>query len=334
MASAAGVGTERTVRVDTCEIFFSETGSGPAVLLLHGGGPGATGLSNYSRNIEALAQRFRVIVPDMPGYGKSSKDVDQSDPFGYLGRAIGGLLDELGLDSAHLVGNSYGGAAALRLAMDRPEKVGRMILIGPGGIGSTRALPTDGLQALLDYYPGSGPSREKITRFIRDYLVFDGAAVPDELIEQRFQASIDPEVMANPPLRRPSGRLALRTLWRMDFTRDSRLSEVSHPALVIWGVDDKVNRPAGGRALAETMPNCDLYLAANTGHWVQWERAELFNVLATAFLEAVLTSFGSTAARPDTAARPNSKAAQTDSTILPTDSIMVAPASVDWLEGM
>ncbi|NKY43298.1 alpha/beta fold hydrolase [Nocardia cerradoensis] len=284
MDKQAGAG--RAVRVDGREIYFDEAGSGPVAVLLHGGGPGATGLSNYSRNIEALAQRFRVIVPDMPGYGKSSKWVDQSDPFGYLGRAVGGLLDELGVASAHLVGNSYGGAAALRLAMDRPEKVDRMILMGPGGIGSSRALPTKGLQELLNYYPGSGPSREKITRFIREYLVFDGASVPEELIELRYRASIEPEVVANPPLRRPSGPWALRTLWRMDSTRDSRLRKVQHPTLVIWGTDDKVNRPSGGRILSETMPNCDLYLAANTGHWVQWERADLFNSLATTFLEA------------------------------------------------
>ncbi|WP_245548313.1 alpha/beta fold hydrolase [Nocardia pneumoniae] len=281
-----GVGTGRTVRVGGREIFFSAAGSGPPVVLLHGGGPGATGLSNYSRNIDALARRFRVIVPDMPGYGRSAKWIDQSDPFGYLARAVGGLLDELGIASAHMVGNSYGGAAALRLAMDRPEKVGRMVLMGPGGVGSTRAVPTKGLQELLNYYPGSGPSREKIIRFIRQYLVFDGAAVPDELIEERYRASIDPEVIANPPLRRPSGPLALRTLWRMDFTRDSRLRQVTHPTLVLWGAADKVNRPDGGRMLADAMPNCDLYVAANIGHWVQWERAELFNTLATEFLQA------------------------------------------------
>nr|WP_245671517.1 alpha/beta hydrolase [Nocardia amamiensis] len=281
-----GVGTGRTVRVGGREIFFSEAGAGPAVVLLHGGGPGATGLSNYSRNIDALARHFRVIVPDMPGYGRSAKWVDQSDPFGYLARAVAGLLDELGIASAHMVGNSYGGAAALRLAMERPAKVGRMILMGPGGVGTTRALPTKGLQELLNYYPGSGPSREKIIRFIREYLVYDGSAVPDEVIEQRYRASIDPEVIANPPLRRPSGPLALRTLWRMDFTRDARLREVTHPTLVIWGAADKVNRPEGGRMLADAMPNCDLYLSANTGHWVQWERADLFNTLATEFLQA------------------------------------------------
>ncbi|TCJ96339.1 2-hydroxy-6-oxonona-2,4-dienedioate hydrolase/4,5:9,10-diseco-3-hydroxy-5,9,17-trioxoandrosta-1(10),2-diene-4-oate hydrolase [Nocardia alba] len=281
-----GVDTGRTVQVGNREIYFSEFGSGPAVVLLHGGGPGATGLSNYSRNIEALAQHFRVLVLDMPGYGRSSKYVDQSDPFGDLARVLGEFLDALQIDSAHLIGNSYGGAAALRLAMDRPDKVGRLILMGPGGVGSTRALPTKGLQELLAYYPGSGPSREKIIRFIREFLVYDGATVPDEVIEERYRASIDPEVVANPPLRRPSGLFALRTLWRMDFTRDSRLSEVAHPTLVVWGEDDKVNRPSGGRMLAETMPNCDLYLVARTGHWAQWERAELFNTLAIAYLKA------------------------------------------------
>ncbi|WP_280232869.1 alpha/beta fold hydrolase [Nocardia cyriacigeorgica] len=280
------VDTGRTVQVGGSEIYFNEFGSGPAVVLLHGGGPGATGLSNYARNIEAMAEHFRVLVLDMPGYGRSSKYVDQSDPFGHLAKVLGQFLDVLEVDSAHLIGNSYGGAAALRLAMDRPGKVDRLILMGPGGIGSTRGLPTDGLQELLNYYRGSGPSREKIIRFIREYLVYDGSTVPGELIEQRYQASIDPEVIANPPLRRPSGLFALRTLVRMDFTRDSRLRKVPHPTLVVWGADDKVNRPSGGRTLAETMPNCDLYLFARTGHWAQWERAELFNTLAVGFLKA------------------------------------------------
>ena len=88
--------TERTVTVASKPIFFAEAGSGPAILMLHGGGPGASGVSNYSRNIDALAQQFRVIVPDMPGYGRSVKRVDQSDPFGYLADTMRGLLDELG----------------------------------------------------------------------------------------------------------------------------------------------------------------------------------------------------------------------------------------------
>lgn len=272
--------TERTVTVASKPIYFAEAGSGPAVVMLHGGGPGASGVSNYSRNIDALAQRFRVIVPDMPGYGRSVKRVDQSDPFGYLADTMRGLLDELGLASAHLVGNSYGGAAALRLALDTADRVDKLVLMGPGGIGTTRGAPTAGLKTLLSYYSG-GPSRAKLENFIRTYLVYDGKSVPDELIDLRYAASIDPEVVANPPLRRPVGPKAL---WRMDLTRDSRIKHLATPTLVLWGRDDKVNRPSGGPMLAKMLPNAELVMTSRTGHWLQWERAELFNQLVTEFL--------------------------------------------------
>jgi len=275
---------EQTITVAGKTMFVAEAGDGPPVVLLHGGGPGASGVSNYSRNIDALAKQFRVIVPDMPGYGRSTKGVDQSDPFGYLADMIRGLLDELGVGTADLIGNSYGGAAALRLALETPHRVGKLVLMGPGGIGTTRGVPTAGLKSLLSYYGGDGPSREKLDAFIRTYLVYDGASVPDNLIDLRYAASIDPEVIANPPLQRPSGPLALRTLWRMDLTRDKRLEHLPTPTLVLWGRDDKVNRPAGGPMLVNLLPNADLVMTSHTGHWMQWERAELFNRLVVEFL--------------------------------------------------
>jgi 2-hydroxy-6-oxonona-2,4-dienedioate hydrolase/4,5:9,10-diseco-3-hydroxy-5,9,17-trioxoandrosta-1(10),2-diene-4-oate hydrolase len=276
---------QHTVTVAGKPIFVAEAGAGPAVVMLHGGGPGASGVSNYSRNIDALAKHFRVIVPDMPGYGRSVKGVDQDDPFGYPADMIRGLVDELGIDSAHLVGNSYGGAAALRLALDTPHRVGKLVLMGPGGIGITRGLPTAGLKSLLSYYGGDGPSRDKLATFIRSYLVYDGASVPKALIDSRYLASIDPEVIADPPLRRPSGPTALRTLWRMDLTRDRRLKDLGTPTLVLWGRDDKVNRPAGGPMLLNLLSNAELVMTSQTGHWMQWERAELFNRLVVDFLE-------------------------------------------------
>ncbi|MBD9730944.1 alpha/beta fold hydrolase [Streptomyces althioticus] len=272
---------ETTYDVGTKKIFVAETGDGPPVLLLHGGGPGASGVSNYHRNIGELAKEYRVIVPDLPGYGRSTKGIDPTDPFGSLADGIRGLLDQLGLDKAHLVGNSYGGACALRLALDTPDRVARMILMGPGGIGTTRAVPTPGLNSLLGYYTGDGPSRLKLEKFIRQYLVFNAADIPDEVIDARYRDSLDPEVVTNPPLRRPK---SLGALWKMDFTRDKRLSRLAVPTLVLWGAADKVNRPSGGPMLAGRLPNCDLYQVANTGHWVQFERADLFNRLCADFL--------------------------------------------------
>ncbi|BBY32480.1 2-hydroxy-6-ketonona-2,4-dienedioic acid hydrolase [Mycolicibacter minnesotensis] len=285
--AALTAAAQSSVRVDTAEIFVTDTGGDrPAVVMLHGGGPGANGVSNYSRNIDALAQRFRVIIPDMPGYGRSTKHVDHTDPFGFLAEAIHGLLDALDLRTAHLVGNSYGGAAALRLALDHPSRVGKLVLMGPGGIGTTRGLPTKGLKSLLAYYGAGGPSKDKLAHFIRTYLVYDGTTVPDELIDLRYQASLDPEVVADPPLRRPSNP---RTLWRMDLTRDRRLRQLRTPTLILWGRDDKVNRPSGGPLLLNLMPNAELVMTSHTGHWMQWEKAELFNDLVSEFLSATST---------------------------------------------
>ncbi|OBA59888.1 2-hydroxy-6-ketonona-2,4-dienedioic acid hydrolase [Mycobacterium sp. 1100029.7] len=272
---------ERVVDVAGKSIFVSQAGDGPAVVLLHGGGPGASGLSNYSRNIDALAAHFRVIVPDMPGYGRSGRGIDQDDPFGYLADATRGLIDELGFHTAHFVGNSYGGAAALRLALDTPDRVGKLVLMGPGGIGTTRTIPTAGIKSLLSYYTGDGPSRDKLATFIRRYLVYDGASVPDDLINRRYRASIDPQTLADPPLRRPS---SVRTLWRMDLTRDRRLKTLTTPTLILWGRDDKVNRPSGGPLLLNLLSNAQLVMTSQTGHWMQWEQANVFNRLAIDFL--------------------------------------------------
>lgn len=277
---ADGLAT-RTVTVGARTIHLGEAGDGPPVLMLHGGGPGASGVSNYSRNVAALARRFRVLVPDLPGYGKSTKGVSHADPFGDLAQSMLGLLDELGIRHVAVIGNSLGGACALRMALEHPDRVSSLVLMGPGGIDASRRLPTAGLKQLLGYYDGEGPTVEKMRTFIRDYLVFDGRAVGDDLVRQRFEASIDPEVVANPPLRRPKGWSALV---RLDVTRDPRLARLETPTLVLWGTEDRVNRPSGGASLQRRMPRCDLYLFSRTGHWVQWERADEFNAVTTAFL--------------------------------------------------
>ena len=274
--------SSRLVKVGSKEIYISELGSGEPVLMLHGGGPGASGMSNYPKNVAALAENFHVIVADMPGYGPSTKGVNRKDPFGDLADNMLGLLDALGVKSAHLIGNSLGGACALRLALDHPERVSSMVLMGPGGVGTTRALPTKGLNLLLNYYKGDGPSLDKLNDFVKNYLVYDASQVPAALVKERFDASIDPQVIAAPPLRRPTG---LAGAIKMDFTRDARLKNCEIPTLVLWGIDDLVNRPSGAEALQKRMKDCDVYLFSKTGHWVQWERAEEFNAITTSFIK-------------------------------------------------
>lgn len=274
----------RTVEVAGRTIHLAEFGQGPVVLMLHGGGPGASGVSNYARNADALAAAgFRVLVPDMPGYGKSTKGVDVDDPFGDLANAMHGLLDALGIERAHLIGNSLGGACALRMALDRPDRVGRLVLMGPGGVGISSAPPTDGLKRLLGYYAGEGPTLDKLRTFICQDLVYDASRITEDVLRERFASSIQPDVIANPPLRAPRDIEAFR---RLDFLLDPRLPTLANPTLVLWGTEDRVNPPSGGPALQSKLPACDLFLFSRTGHWVQWERAPEFNATVAAFLRA------------------------------------------------
>jgi 4,5:9,10-diseco-3-hydroxy-5,9,17-trioxoandrosta-1(10),2-diene-4-oate hydrolase len=273
----------RTVAVGQRLIHLHESGSGPALLMLHGGGPGASGLSNYVRNVDALAKTFRVLVPDLPGYGKSTKGVDAADPFGDQAATMLRLLDALDVQRAHLVGNSLGGACALRLALEAPERIGRIVLMGPGGIGISQSKPTDGLKRLLGYYAGEGPTLDKLRAFICGDLVYDASRVTEDVLQERYASSIDPEVIANPPLRAPKDLEAFK---RLDFLLDPRLPQLPHPTLVMWGIEDRVNPPTGAAALQQRMQACDTVLFSRTGHWVQWERADEFNAFVTGFLSA------------------------------------------------
>lgn len=273
----------RSVTVGARQIHLSECGAGTPVLMLHGGGPGASGLSNYVRNIDALARHFRVLVPDLPGYGQSSKGVDTTDPFGDQATTMLGLLDALDIERTHVVGNSLGGACALRMALEAPQRIGRLVLMGPGGVGISQGKPTDGLKRLLGYYEGEGPTFDKLRAFICEDLVYDASQVGDAVLRERFASSIDPEVVANPPLRAPKDLEAFR---RLDFLLDPRLPTLPHPTLVMWGTEDRVNPPAGAAALQQRMPACDTVLFSRTGHWVQWERAAEFNAFVSGFLQA------------------------------------------------
>ena len=106
----------------------------PTVVLLHGGGPGASSWSNFSRNIGVLARHFHVLAVDQPGYGHSDKHTEHEQYNRYSATALLGLFDQLGIERAALVGNSLGGGTAVRFALDNPKRAGRLVLMGPGGL--------------------------------------------------------------------------------------------------------------------------------------------------------------------------------------------------------
>src|ERR1700677_2426188 len=179
------------------KLHFSQAGEGPVVVMLHGGGPGASGLSNFGRNLPVFAEHFRAIVVDQPGFGKSDKPPVKGNYFTFAADALAGLLDELGIEKAALVGNSLGGGTAVRFALNHSERAGHLVLMGPGGLSLNVFAPdpTEGVKRLMEFAAPPGPTREKLEAFLRT-LVFDQRLVTDELIDERWEVARDPEALA------------------------------------------------------------------------------------------------------------------------------------------
>jgi 2-hydroxy-6-oxonona-2,4-dienedioate hydrolase/4,5:9,10-diseco-3-hydroxy-5,9,17-trioxoandrosta-1(10),2-diene-4-oate hydrolase len=269
----------KTLRIDGKTIAYLDTGKGEPVVMIHGGGPGASGGSNYRRNVSALSTRYRLIIPDLPGYGASDKSKIDGPRYAAYAKAMVGLLDELKIPRAHFIGNSLGGGAAIKVALEMPQRVNKLVLMGPAGVVTAYSkVPSEGARKIFHYYGGDGPSRAKLKEFL-EIMIYDASNLTPALIEERYQASIEPDLLANPPLGKGGEIPILEELWR-----DPRLAKLEHDTLVLWGREDRVNPLYTADILVNQLPNAQLVTFTHCGHWVQWERAAAFNSIVAAFL--------------------------------------------------
>jgi 4,5:9,10-diseco-3-hydroxy-5,9,17-trioxoandrosta-1(10),2-diene-4-oate hydrolase len=264
-------------------LHYEEAGDGPVVVMLHGGGPGASGMSNFARNLPVFADHFRTIVVDQPGFGKSDKPPVEGNYFTFAANALRDLLDEIGIARIHLVGNSLGGGTAVRFALNFSERTDRLVLMGPGGLSLNvfAPEPTEGVKRLAEFPAPPGPSREKMAAFIRT-MVFDQRVVTDELIDERFVSASDPEQMA------AMARLGA-SFYDPDCFEDGMLWREVHRlrnrVLLIWGREDRVNPLDGALVALKLIRRAQLHVFGGCGHWAQLEKFDEFNRLAISFLE-------------------------------------------------
>jgi 2-hydroxymuconate-semialdehyde hydrolase len=248
-------------------------GAGRPVVLIHGSGPGVSAWANWRLIIPALARDFRVIAPDMAGFGFT----DRPEGFAYNKAAwvkqVIDLLDALGLEQVDLIGNSFGGAIALATAIRHPARVGRLVLMGSVGV----SFP---ITPALDAVWGYTPSLEAM-RGLLDIFAYDRGLVNDELAELRYKASIQPGFQESFAAMFP----APRQRWVDALASpEEAIRALPHETLVIHGREDKVIPPEVSARLAQLIDRAQLHVYARCGHWTQIEHSARFATLVANFL--------------------------------------------------
>jgi 4,5:9,10-diseco-3-hydroxy-5,9,17-trioxoandrosta-1(10),2-diene-4-oate hydrolase len=288
----ATASTGQFAEVDGMRLHYHEAGREPAVVgnrpgdagtvvLLHGGGPGASAWSNFGPNMPVFAARFRTVMLDLPGFGQSETKPLTSHFFGHAAGALAGLLDRLGVVRTHLVGNSLGGGVAARFALDHPKRAGRLVLMGPGGLSLNvlAADPTEGVQRLTEFAAPPGPSRAKMAAFLRT-LVFDQSLITDELVDERYAHASQPEAVA--------AMAAMGMSFFGEHAQDGMLwreaHRIKHDVLLIWGREDRVNPLDGALVALKQIRRAQLHVFGGCGHWAQLEKFDEFNRLSIDFL--------------------------------------------------
>lgn len=270
------IGTFASARIQT-GAFETESvlaGEGPPLLLLHGSGPGVTAMANWQGVIPAFAIERRVIAPDLLGFGSTER---RSDVIYDFTRSwtdqIAALLDALDVERTDIIGNSFGGGIALAFASRFPERVARLVLMGSAGA------PT-GLTPALDQLWGYRPSPEAMREMLSN-LVADQARVTPELVVQRYEASVRSDAqdayaaLFPPPRQRWLDALTLS---------DHKLANVGSPTLLLHGREDRVIPVASSLHLQRILPDAQLTIFDDCGHWVMVERLAAFTEVVCTFL--------------------------------------------------
>ena len=264
---------ERFIDVDGVRTRYYDTGEGESTILLHGSGPGASGLSNFRKNVVPMSANRRVIVIDLPGFGETENKLPEGPVYEAMAAFVRRFMDEIKVERASFIGNSMGGGTALMVALRAPERVNKLVLMGTGGSQAIFSpMPTEGLSRMRSFFSG-GPTMEKLKAVI-ELLVFDQSSITPALLEERLKTASRPDLKSGTLFH----RLPWGDLWRED------LAALKHPTLLIWGREDRIVPLDSCFLLLKSIPNAQLHVFPSCGHWAQWEKADEFNALVLDFL--------------------------------------------------
>ncbi len=274
-------------------VHYGRAGDGPeAVVLLHGGGPGASSWSNFSGNVPSLERRYSLLLVDLPGYGRSgsARQEPGSSAFEYYAAVVRDVLDATGFDRAHFIGNSLGGGVAFRFARTFPERTGRLVLLGPAGVCYPVWSPSGRMHSDLSEVSADvlrSPSSDTMRAFLKS-MVYDGSTVTEDVVEDRLEMLLDlvkePEP-GSPIYEMWLGKEDQRVRFNpLDFESWRFCHEVAAETLLIWGRDDHWNPVDGALFPLQYMPHAELQVFGRCGHWAQVEQKDRFDASVLEFL--------------------------------------------------
>jgi len=254
----------------------------PPLVLLHGSGPGVTGWRNFGNNLASFAEHFRCLVLELPGFGVS--DATGEHPMVGALAAVIRFLDGLGLDRVDLIGNSMGGIIASQLAVAQPDRVRRLVTIGGIGRNLFSPAPGEGINLLVDFT--EDPTRERLVEWLNS-MVYDRRLITEEVVEQRWQQATNPETLA--ASRRMYGRAALAAMIDSFNASDApppwaMLHKIRAKTLITWGRDDRVSPLDMAIIPMRTIPDAQLHVFANCGHWAMIEQKAAWEAVVLSFL--------------------------------------------------
>lgn len=252
---------------------YHDQGSGFPLLMLHGSGPGVSAWANWRLVLPALATQRRVLAPDLVGFGWTERPATPDYSLdGWVAHALG-LLDALGIAQADLVGNSFGGAVAIALAVRHPQRVRRLVLMGSVGVPFPLSA---GLDAVWGYTPSVAAMRQLL-----DLFAYDRTLVNDELAMLRYQASIQPGFQASFAAMFPTPRQR----WVDALASpETEIRALPHHTLILHGREDQVIPLDTSLTLARWIDRAQLHVFGRCGHWTQIEHADRFVRLVADFL--------------------------------------------------
>lgn len=261
--------TEGAATVYGVKIHYVEAGSGPVVVLLHGLGGNTT---NWQFNIAPLAQKYRVIVPDQIGFGKSDKPLLNYRIATYVD-FLDAFLKELKIERASFVGNSMGGWVAASYALAHPAKVERIVLADAAGLAPAQDLD---MALLMKLNPSTREGmKELVSKVFYNKVIFMSDAFIDASMRARISAGDGYTIRS----------LTESIIRREDFL-DKRLAGIKQPTLVIWGREDGLLPLADGERFQKEIPGAQLIVFEQCGHVPQVEKAMDFNAAVLKFLSA------------------------------------------------